>query len=63
MGQKSFAELEIKTGYLIIKANGQYDAETVFFEVLRKTESTFIAVDLKNRHCGWLKPIKERKFI
>lgn len=63
MGKKSRAQLEIKEHYLILKASGQYDAETVFFEILRKAESSFLAIDLKNQHCGWLKPIKERKFI
>ena len=63
MGKKGYAQLDIKEDYMILKANGQYDAETAFFEVLRKAEPSFIAIDLKNRHCGWLKPIKERKFI
>jgi len=63
MGKKSFAELEIKDHYMVLKASGHYDAETAFFEVLRKAETSFLAIDLENRHCGWLKPIKERKFI
>ena len=63
MGKISRAQLEIDEHYLIVKASGQYDAETAFFEILRKMESSFLAIDLKNQHCGWLKPIKERKFI
>ncbi|WP_338469426.1 sporulation inhibitor of replication protein SirA [Niallia sp. XMNu-256] len=62
-GKKSRAELEIKNHSIILKSNGQFDAETVFFEVLRKAESSFLAIDIENQHCGWLKPIKERKFI
>lgn len=63
MGKKGFAQLEMKEDYMILQAKGQYDAETAFFEVLRKAEASFLAIDLQNRHCGWLKPIKERKFI
>ncbi|WP_428908275.1 sporulation inhibitor of replication protein SirA [Niallia sp. Krafla_26] len=63
MGKKSKAELVIKAHYITINAKGQYDAETIFFEVLRKAESSFIAIDLHHQRCGWLKPIKERKFV
>jgi hypothetical protein len=63
IGKKSYAQLEIYENRLILKANGQYDAETVFFEVLRRSESSFLAIDLEHERCGWLKPIKERKFV
>lgn len=63
IGKHSSAQLEIKGKCLIIKSNGQYDAETAFFEVLRKAEASFLAIDLEDNHCGWLKPIKERKFV
>jgi hypothetical protein len=63
MAKKSKAELEIKRNCLLLKADGLYDAETAFFEVLRKEESSFLAIDFEHKHCGWLKPIKERKFV
>jgi len=63
MGKRGFAELEIKERYLVLKASGHYEAETVFFEVLRKLEAAFLAIDLDHKRCGWLKPIKERKFV
>ncbi|QED47643.1 sporulation inhibitor of replication protein SirA [Cytobacillus dafuensis] len=62
-GKRSKARLEIKDKYLILKASGNYDAETCFFEVLRKSESSFLAIDMKHHQYGWLKPIKERKLV
>lgn len=63
IGKRSTAKLEIQGYCLVLKANGNYEAETIFFELLRKTESSFIAIDLDHQRCGWLKPIKERKFV
>lgn len=63
IGKRSFAELVIGEHCLTLKASGHYEAETVFFEVLRKLESSFLAIDLDHQRCGWLKPIKERKFV
>jgi hypothetical protein len=48
---------------LLVEGTGSLEAETMFFEVLRKCESSFLAVDLQSNLCGWLKPIKERKFV
>ncbi|GIN61664.1 sporulation inhibitor of replication protein SirA [Robertmurraya siralis] len=62
-GKSSFAKLEIFDRYLTIDAKGSYEAETCFFEVLRKNEGAFLAIDLLNDRYGWLKPIKERKFV
>ncbi|MBM7692136.1 hypothetical protein JOC77_001563 [Peribacillus deserti] len=58
----SSAILSVKENQLVIEAKGSLEAETEFFECLRKTESSFLALDLANRKFGWLKPIKERKF-
>ncbi|MFE8695076.1 sporulation inhibitor of replication protein SirA [Cytobacillus sp. FJAT-53684] len=63
VGKKSNAKLEVKDQSLILEASGNYDAEAIFFEVLRKSESFFLAIDLKHHRYGWLKPIKERKFV
>lgn len=59
------ASLELFHKNIIIKASGTFDAETLFFEALRKHESSFsyLAIDLENRRYGWLRPIKERKFV
>jgi hypothetical protein len=62
-GNKSWAKLRLNDSHIDIHAKGNYDAETDFFEVLRKNERFFLAIDLINDRFGWLKPIKERKFI
>ncbi|MEY2196567.1 sporulation inhibitor of replication protein SirA [Neobacillus sp. BF23-41] len=62
-GKLSTAKLEVFQDLITIEAQGSYEAETAFFEVLRKCESSFLALDLEHQRYGWLKPIKERKFI
>ncbi|MEQ2526585.1 sporulation inhibitor of replication protein SirA [Robertmurraya yapensis] len=62
-GRGSSARLEIFDRYFLLESQGNYEAETSFFEVLRKNERSILAIDLKNNHYGWLKPIKERKFV
>lgn len=63
INKSSFAQLEIKENCLLLRATGNYEAETVFFEVLRKCEPSFLAIDEQHQRCAWLKPIKERKFV
>ncbi|WP_409292449.1 sporulation inhibitor of replication protein SirA [Peribacillus sp. SCS-37] len=58
----SSASLRIGDNGLTLEARGSLEAETEFFECLRKSESDFLALDLTNNKFGWLKPIKERKF-
>ncbi|WP_042348778.1 sporulation inhibitor of replication protein SirA [Bacillus massiliigorillae] len=60
---KSSAQLEIHNRVLQISSEGSYDAETIFFECLRKCENCFLAIDLEHERYGWLKPIKQRNFI
>ncbi len=62
-GKLSSAKMTVCDGYVRVEAQGNYEAETIFFEVLRKCEPSFLAVDLSNKRFGWLKPIKERKFV
>ena len=63
IGSRSYAKLEIRERYIDIASSGDYEAETIFFEVLRKIESSFLAVDFENYRCSWLKPIKETNFV
>ncbi|MHC0037100.1 sporulation inhibitor of replication protein SirA [Pseudoneobacillus sp. C159] len=63
VGRTSVATLSIRDGYLLVQAEGNYEAEAVFFEVLRKCEASFLAIDIDHVRYGWLKPIKERKFV
>ncbi len=44
--------------HLSIYAYGSFDSEASFFETLRKMDSTFLAIDFKNYHYGWLNPLK-----
>lgn len=62
-GKVSMAHLQVGENKIWINAGGSYEAETTFFEVLRKVESSFLAIDLDHHQVGWLKPIKERKFV
>ncbi len=54
----SRAILLVNPNYLSIYSYGSIDAETAFFEVLRKLETCFLAVDFKNYNYGWLTPRK-----
>jgi hypothetical protein len=62
-GNLSSARLKLTKQYIIIEAEGYYDAESIFFEILRKNEPSFLAIDVENARFGWLKPIKERNLI
>lgn len=57
------AELAIHDRFISIKASGTYEAETTFFEILRKYSSCFLAMDYVHNRYGWLNPIKMRKFV
>ncbi|CAI9385818.1 MULTISPECIES: sporulation inhibitor of replication protein SirA [Bacillaceae] len=62
-GNLSKASLTVEKNYLSIEADGYYDAESIFFEIIRKHEPSFLAIDVENGRFGWLKPIKERNFV
>ncbi len=59
----SRAILLIHDDVLIVKSEGNYVAETAFFECIRKCGASFLAIDFDHEQFGWLKPIKERKFV
>jgi len=59
----SNAALSILNDCLQIEAEGYYDAELIFFELLHKYEPNFLAIDRENGRYGWLKPIKQRNFV
>jgi hypothetical protein len=63
IGKTSNAKLKIEDSYVLVEADGSYEAEAIFFEVLRKCEPSFLAIDLEHERYGWLKPIRERKFV
>lgn len=56
---KGSASFIIKDRHIEILAKGPFDAETVFFEVLRKVSPCFLAMDFNMKRYGWLNPVKE----
>lgn len=62
-GSFSSAQLEVFDRYILVKGMGSYDSETIFFEVLRRCETSFLAIDFNHQRYGWLNPIKERNFV
>ncbi|WP_110929529.1 sporulation inhibitor of replication protein SirA [Bacillus massiliglaciei] len=59
----SKASLAVDQEVITVRAEGDFEAETAYFECIRKCESSFLAIDIENEKYGWLKPIKERKFV
>lgn len=57
------ATLTVLDRYLLLESNGSFEAEAVFFEILRKYDSRFLAMEFESDRYGWLNPKKERKFI
>ena len=60
---QSEAQLVVHDRYILLEASGSFEAETMFFEILRKYDSCFLAMDFTANRYGWLNPIKERKFV
>ncbi|WP_191561595.1 sporulation inhibitor of replication protein SirA [Metabacillus idriensis] len=57
------ALLHVRDQYIEVTSVGSFDMEAIFFEILRKIDSCFLAMDFESKRYGWLKPIKERKFV
>ncbi|ADV92692.1 sporulation inhibitor of replication protein SirA [Bacillus subtilis] len=60
---KGHATFMMKEHMIEIVASGDYEAETIFFEVLRKVSPCFLAMDFNSKRYGWLNPVKERNFV
>lgn len=60
---RGHATITVKKRCLELISSGSYETETVFFEVLRKFDPCFLAMDLNGERYGWLNPIKERNFV
>ncbi|PYZ93044.1 hypothetical protein CR194_07550 [Salipaludibacillus keqinensis] len=56
--EQSFARLTLFPKKMILFASGGIDAETSFFEVLRRYQSFFLAMNYETNKYGWLKPIQ-----
>ncbi|MCU9611961.1 sporulation inhibitor of replication protein SirA [Caldibacillus lycopersici] len=61
--KRGTARLKINERHLTIESTGSIDSEMYFMEVLRSTEYNILALDLKNERYGWVKPLRERKFV
>jgi hypothetical protein len=59
----STAKIVLYDHFIKLEATGNYEAETIFFEILRKYDSCYLAMDFDLERYGWLNPIKQRKFI
>ncbi|MDF2946079.1 MAG: hypothetical protein K0S51_758 [Bacillales bacterium] len=57
------ASLSFHSNYLTIKANGSKEAEIIWFEKLRKFAPSFFAIQSGHNLCGWLSPLKQRKYV
>ncbi|MDX8360185.1 MULTISPECIES: sporulation inhibitor of replication protein SirA [Bacillaceae] len=55
---KSYAKLVVYEEYMQLTAEGSYEAEAVFFEIIRKFDPCFLAMDIQLDRYGWLKPVK-----
>jgi hypothetical protein len=53
--------LVLKHDYIYMEAEGNVEAETVFFEILRKLSPCFLAMNFEDHVHGWLNPVKQRK--
>ncbi|WP_050614886.1 sporulation inhibitor of replication protein SirA [Bacillus testis] len=62
-GLTSTARVEIHNRVIHIYAEGTFDAETIFFECIRKSAPSYMAFELSQNRYGWLKPMKARNLI
>lgn len=60
--ENSKARLELTEDFVFMEAEGTVEAETIFFEVLRKLNPCFLAMNYDDHVYGWLNPVKQRKF-
>jgi hypothetical protein len=56
---KGCATFMMKERHIEVLASGDFEAETIFFEILRKINPCFLAMDFRTRRYGWLNPVKE----
>ncbi|MCR8848789.1 sporulation inhibitor of replication protein SirA [Rossellomorea sp. SC111] len=61
--EESGATLVLNEKSMSLNAWGHDESEYIFFEILRRNMGQLLAMDIINERFGWLKPIKQRKFI
>ncbi|WP_020061988.1 sporulation inhibitor of replication protein SirA [Bacillus sp. 123MFChir2] len=57
--KNAYGEVRIKSQYIRMHASENVELETAIFEVLRKCELTFLAMDYESKQYGWLNPLKQ----
>ncbi|MGB7998989.1 MAG: sporulation inhibitor of replication protein SirA [Anaerobacillus sp.] len=60
---RSDASLFARREKVNLYSSGSNEAETVFFEVIRKLTPSFFAIDFQSGRYGWLNPIKQQKLV
>ncbi|CAM4365520.1 1-phosphatidylinositol phosphodiesterase [Bacillus manliponensis] len=56
---KEHGAITIKPRHISMRTSGNVEMETAFFEVLRKCELTFLAMNYESKQYGWLNPLKQ----
>ncbi|SFD00532.1 Protein of unknown function [Bacillus sp. 491mf] len=56
-----YGEVRIKSQHIRMYTSENVELETAIFEVLRKCEMTFLAMDYENKQYGWLNPLKQAR--
>ena len=59
----SDATLYINEDCLELTAEGQYEAETIFFERLRRIDPCFLAMDFEHHRYGWMNPVRQEYVV
>ncbi|NEY20586.1 sporulation inhibitor of replication protein SirA [Bacillus ginsengihumi] len=60
---RDFIEVTIEKQYVRLDVYGSLDAESIFFEGIRAFNGYLFAIDFDNHKFGWIRPIKERKYV
>ncbi|MEK5267743.1 MULTISPECIES: sporulation inhibitor of replication protein SirA [unclassified Heyndrickxia] len=61
--EEQVLEVTIEERMLRLNVSGSYDTETAVFEILRNFKGNLLAIDYDHKRYGWIKPVKERKFV
>jgi hypothetical protein len=59
----SRAALTLTEGCMLMESSGNFEAETTFFEILRRLQRCLLAMDFHEQRYGWLNPIKQTNLV
>ncbi|WAA13504.1 sporulation inhibitor of replication protein SirA [Fervidibacillus halotolerans] len=63
VNKRGDTELFLEHKKLHVKSSGDMFAEFIFMDTLKSLDIHFFALDLENERFGWLKPLKDRKYV